>query len=246
MNINVLIDQLKKRIGLNGILAGVYNDSMLKDIILNDSLVTFSRYNNFYIQSCVDTLFNQWPRKKLNVNDGVDMEIMVPDSIVEHLKSLGSEIVGVGISKRMVYPLNGVIYSRGFKDDLLFMQAGQIIRANNVDPTVLWRSPNTIVMKNMGLGYAFTPLAYNLKLKVTHPRNLSTITKGMEDIFTDLCYADIILNIYNNDLKMMSVQTGSAQVDLNTEPFSSATTIREEVINKIRKKAAVDNMILEF
>lgn len=246
MNINVLIDQLKKRIGLNGILAGIYNDTMLKDIILNDSLVTFSRYNSFYIQTCVDTIFNNWPTKRLSTKDGIDMEVLVPDDIMEHLKSLGSEIVGARISKRMVYPINGMIYSRGFKDDLLFMQAGQVIRANNVDPSVLWRSPNTIILKNFALGYSFAPLAYSVKLRVTHPRNLSTITKGMEDIFTDLCYADIILNIYNNDLKMMSVQTGSSQVDLNTEPFSSASSIRDEVISRIKKKAAIDNMILEF
>lgn len=246
MNINVLIDQLKKRIGLNGILAGIYSDSMLKDIILNDSLVTFNRYNSFYIQTCVDTLFNNWPRKQLSTKTGVDMEVMVPDDMIEHLKSLGSEIVGARMTKRMVYPINGMVYSSGFKDDLLFMQAGQIIRANNVEPQVLWRSPNTIILKNFGTGYAFAPLAYSLKIRVTHPRNLSTITKGMEDIFTDLCYADIILNIYNNDLKMMSVQTGSAQVDLNTEPFSSASSIREEVITRIKKKAAIDNMILEF
>lgn len=246
MNINVLIDQLKKRIGLNGILSGIYDDNMLRDIIINDSLVTFSRYNSFYIQTAVDALFNQWPRKRLDESNGVDMEIIVPDEFINDLKSLGSEIVNVRIAKRPVYPLNGVVYSRGFQDDLTFMAAGQIVRANNVDPTALWRSPNTIVLKNFGLGYAYTPMAYTLKLRCTHPRNLSTITKGMEDIFTDLCYADILMNIYNNDLKMMSVQTGSAQVDLNTEPFSSASSIRETTIERIRKKAAIDNMILEF
>lgn len=247
MNINVLIDQLKKRIGLNGMLSGIYSDTMLKDIILNDSLVTFSRYNQFYIQVSMDELFNRWPQKRRDNGNSSDIEVMIPDAFLEDLKSLGSEVVNVSITRRTVYPLNGVVWSRGMKDDLSFLAAGQLVRNNNSEPKITWRSPNTILLRDFysSVGYV-TPLAYNLRIKCTHPRNLSTITKGVEEIFSELCYADIIMNLYNNDFKLMSVSTGSAQIDLNSEPFASASSIREEVLQKIRRRASYDNLVLQM
>lgn len=246
MNINVLIDQLKKRIGLNGILKDIYDDNMIKDIILNDSLVTFNRFNGFTIRMSMDTLFNSWEKKPVDQSNGLDIEVMIPDSLLAEFRSLGCEVVGAFITRRVVYPLAGIVVSRGMKDDLLFYQANQMNRSNWDLPKALWRAPNTIVLKDWGLSTYAAPLAYLLHLKCTHPRNLSTITTGVQEIFTELCYADIIMNIYNNDFKLMNVQSGSDTIDLNTEPFASAASIREEIITKIRRKASYDNMILDF
>lgn len=246
MNINVLISQLKKRAGLNGILSGIYDDSMIRDIILNDSLVTFSRYNTFLIRKSCDTLFNSWPRKPVDSSNGMDVEIIIPENILEEFNSLGCKVVGCYISRRVVYPLAGVIYSRGIGDDLIYYQANQMNRSNWDLPKALWRAPNTIVLKDWGLSSYQAPLAYMLHLKCTHPRNLSTITQGVEEIFTELCYYDLLLNLYNNDLKLMSVSANGSTVDLNTEPFASAESKREDLLEKIRRKAAYDNLILDF
>lgn len=246
MNINVLISNLKKRIGLNGILAGIYSDDMLRDIILTDSLNTFNRFNHFTIRIAMDTLFNSWPRKPVDSSNGMDVEVIVPDPFLAEMKSLKSEIIGAYISRRVVYPLAGVIYSRGIGDDLIYYQANQTARSNYDLPKALWRAPNTIVLKDWGLSSYQAPLSYLLHLKCTHPNNLSTITKGVEQMFEELCYCDILLNLYNNDLKLMSVSANGSTVDLNTEPFASAESKREEVLEKIRKKAAIDNMILDF
>lgn len=246
MNINVLIDKIKKRAGLNGILAGIYDDTLLKDIIMNDSLITFSRHNQFLIRASMDTLFNSWPRKPVDTSNGMDVEVMIPDTVLEEFKSLGCEVVGAYVTRRVVYPLAGMYYSRGMKDDLISYQANQLNRSNWEMPKAFWRAPNTIVLKDWGLTTYAAPLCYLLHLKCTHPRNLSTITKGVEEIFEELCYYDILLNMYNNELKMMNVQSGSAQVDLNVEPFASAESKREEVLEKIRRKAGYDNMILDI
>lgn len=246
MNINVLISNLKKRIGLNGILRDIYSDDMLRDIILTDSLVTWSRLNNWHLRIAMDTLFNSWPRKPVDSSNGMDVEVIVPDNVISEFNSLGCEIVGAYISRRVVYPLAGMIYSRGIGDDLINYHANQINRSNWDLPKALWRSPNTIVLKDWGLSSYQAPLSYLLHLKCTHPRNLSTITKGLENLFEELCYCDIILNLYNNDLKLMSVSANGSTVDLNTEPFASADSKREAVMEKLRKKAAVDNMTLDF
>lgn len=246
MNINILIDQIKKRAGLQGILKGIYDDNMLRDIIMNDSLQTFSRINQFLIRIAMDTLFNSWPRKPVDSSNGMDVEVIVPEPFLEEMRSLGCEITGAYISRRVVYPLAGVIYSRGIGDDLIYYQANQMNRSNWDLPKALWRAPNTIVLKDWGLSSYQTPLSYLLHLKCTHPRNLSTITKGIENIFTDLCYYDILLNLYNNDLKLMSVSANGSQVDLNTEPFASAESKRDELLEKMRRKGAYDSMILDF
>lgn len=246
MNINVLIDQIKKRAGLQGILKGIYDDNMLRDIILHDSLVTWNRYNFFTIRWAMDTLFNSWERKPVDSSNGMDAEVIVPDSLIAEFKSLGCEILGAYISRRVVYPLAGVIYSRGIGDDLIYYQANQTARSNYDLPKALWRAPNTIVLKDWGLSSYQAPLSYLLHLKMTHPRNLSTITQGVSDMFTDLCYYDILLNLYNNDLKLMSVSANGSTVDLNTEPFASAESKRDDLLEKIKRKSAYDTMILDF
>lgn len=246
MNINVLIDQIKKRGGLQGILKGIYDDSMIRDIILNDTLVTFKRFNTFLIRIPCDTLMNRWPRKPVDSSNGMDLEVMIPDEMLEEFKLLGTEIVGAYITRRSMYPLSGGMYSRGMKDDLMCYQSNQMNRANWDMPKALWRSPNTIVLKDWGLSTYQAPIAYLLHLKCTHARNLSTITKGVEQMFSDLAYYDVLLNLYNNDLKMMSVSANGATVDLNTEPFASAESKREDLLAKIRKLASNDNMVLDF
>ena len=246
MNINVLISQLKRKIGLLGLLQGIYDDSMLRDIIINDSLVTFSRLNNWHLKMAMDTLFNSWPRKPVDSSNGMDVEVIVPESLLEEFKSLNCEIVGCHISRRVVYPLAGVIYSRGIGDDLIYYQANQMNRSNWDLPKALWRAPNTIVLKDWGLSSYQAPLAYMLHLRCTHPRNLSTITKGVENLFMELCYYDILINLYNNDLKLMSISANGSTVDLNVEPFASAESKREDLMEKLRRKAAYDNMTLEF
>lgn len=246
MNINVLISQIKKRSGLLGVLSGIYSDDLIRDIILNDSLVTWSRLNTWHLRIAMDTLFNSWPRKPVDSSNGMDVEVIVPDNVLEEFKSLKCEIVGAHISRRVVYPLAGVIYSRGIGDDLIMYQANQTNRSNYDLPKALWRAPNTIVLKDWGLSSYQAPLAYMLHLKCTHPNNLSTITKGVENLFTDLCYYDVLLNLYNNDLKLMSVSANGSTVDLNTEPFASAESKREELLETLRRKAGYDNMILNF
>lgn len=246
MNINVLISQLKRKIGLLGLLQGIYDDSMLRDIIINDSLVTFSRLNNWHLKMAMDTLFNSWPRKPVDSSNGMDVEVIVPESLLEEFKSLNCEIVGCYISRRVVYPLAGVIYSRGIGDDLIYYQANQMNRSNWDLPKALWRAPNTIVLKDWGLSSYQAPLAYMLHLRCTHPRNLSTITKGVENLFMELCYYDILINLYNNDLKLMNISANGSTVDLNVEPFASAESKREDLMEKLRRKAAYDNMTLEF
>lgn len=246
MNINVLISKIKKRAGLNGILADIYDDTLLKDIIMNDSLITFNRYNSFTIRMAMDTLFNSWERKPVDSSNGMDVEVMIPDTLLAHFKSLGCEVIGAYLTRRVVYPLAGILYSRGMQDDLTYLHGNQIARANYDLPKILFKAPNTLVLKDWGLSTYAAPLAYLLHLKCTHPRNLCTITKGVEEIFEELCYVDILLNLYNNELKFMNITTGSSSVDMNVEPFASAEGKRDEILDKIRRKASYDNMILDF
>lgn len=246
MTINSCIDQIKKMAGLNGILKGTFPDTLIYDSIINNTLKTFNRYSGFTIKTTSDTLFETWNKVPVDSSLGLDIEIIVPPEYLKLFEELGSEILGVRMEKRSVYPMSGLVMSRGMKDDLLMYAGNQMARANWDHPKAQWRAPNTIYIKDWGYSSYQVPLAYNLYLRCTHPKNLSTITAGLEQMFMELAYYDLMMNIWNNDLRLMRVQTGQSEVDLNLENFSNAESKREELIEKIRKKAGYDSMVLEF
>lgn len=245
MNINILIDQIKKMAGLNGILKDSFPDALIKDSIINNTLQTFNRYSAFYIKMSCDTMFQNWPRKQ--VNNGADIEIIIPQSFLDTFEELGSDIQSVTMENRSIYPYTtNNLYSRGMRDDLIMYAGSQLNRINSSMPKPQWRAPNTIYIKDWFRGIYQVPLAYTLTLKCTHPKNLSTITKGLEQMFMELAYYDLLINIYNNDFRLMNVTSGAAEVNLSgLDNFSGAESKREELLERIRKKSSYDTITLE-
>lgn len=245
MNINECIDIIKKMAGLNGVLKGIYPDNLIKDSILNNSLKTFNMYSWFTLKFTSDTLMQQWERKNTDSNNGLDIEVILPPQFEQHFIELGTEIVSVQLDKRSIYPMAGLALSRGMQDDLPLIFGNQVARSNWDNPKVSFRAPRTIILKDWGYSAYQIPLSYSIFFRCTHPRNLSTITKGIERYFVDLCYYDLMINLWNNDFRIMHVQTGTAEVDLNMDNYSSAESNRQELLQTIKKKCANDNIIIE-
>ena len=78
-------------------------------------------------------------------------------------------------------------------------------------------------------------------MECTHPKNLSTISFGLQSYFEDLCKYDILINLYNNDLRNLKVDLGSSSVDLQLENFQNAESDRKELLALIKQKAATDH-----
>lgn len=244
MNINKLIDKLKKSIGLNGTLKNVYSDTVLRDSIINSSLVTFNRFSGFNMIVNLTDIMSVFPYEPLEGSSGRDIKIRVPEYLMDHFDRLGVEITTVNEMRADRNPIyNGLFYSGGWKTDIISLQAQQFKRNNYDPPTFKFRAPDTIIVKNYQRDFTtYDDSIFKLAIRCKHPKNLSTITTGLEEWFEELCKYDIMINIYNNDLKNLKIDIGSASVDLALDEFASATADRRDLLQTIRKKSAYDNI----
>ena len=93
MNINVLIDKLKKDIGLNGILGAAYNDNIIRDSIINNSLKTFNRVSGFHIVMNIDSIVTAWSKEIIGgIYSYNDVAYRIPDSIMDRFRELDVQI----------------------------------------------------------------------------------------------------------------------------------------------------------
>lgn len=247
MNINVLIDKIKKDIGLNGILGASYNDNIIRDSIINNSLKTFNRVSGFHIVMNVDSIVSFWSKTVIGgIYNYNDVAYRIPDLIMDRFRELGVEIKRAFLQDTRRYGLmNG--WSTGIKSDLPSWTAKAITKQNIEKPTISFRPPSSLVMKNMG--QYNTPMYggyYKVILECTHPKNLSTITIGLENWFEMLCKYDLMINLYNNDLRNLKIEIGSGSVDLSLDNFVNAEGDRTNLLEQIRQKAAIDQIILTF
>lgn len=245
MNVNVLLDKLKKDIGLNGQFKGLYNDTLLLDSIINNSLQTFNRVSGFHLTINLDIISNSWERIYVGgLLPNTDIAFRIPDMYMDRLCELGVEIKRAFLkSSRRTYAITG--YSRGMKDDLLYMNGKHIQDINTQTPTVTFRAPNTIILKNHAINnLLFNTNVFPIFIECTHANNLATISKGLENWFEELCRYDIMINMYNNDLRNFKIEMGSSSVDLNLENFQSAENDRKQLLETIRQRAAYDQIVL--
>ncbi|MGL5315696.1 MAG: DUF7484 family protein [Peptostreptococcaceae bacterium] len=253
MNINELIDRIKKRIGLNGILRDIYTDEVIYDSIINVSLNTLNNMHGFYIVADLDCYVNNWslvlqvnnmsnassPTSKglLSWNDAT---LTIPKELMDKLTSLGSEVRNVMLTtSRLKTYYAG--YSHNIVNDLSSLHQQQRYQANTSKPDATFKAPNSIVLKDYGrirLKYN----GYKLRIQITHPKNLSTITRGIAQTFEDLCMYDIMVNIYNNDLALLNIDLGNSRVEVGMEQFTSASADRTALLEKFREKTLIDEI----
>lgn len=247
MNINVLIDKLKKDIGLNGPLGNAYSDTIIRDSIINNSLKTFNRVSGFNFIFNIEQVMTIWVRQPAgNPYLNNDMVFRIPDMYMDRFRELGVEIKKIYMNGSGANGYGVTAGStRGLKDELPSWTAKAVRRANTQDPQLTFRPPSSIILKNMG-SY-ITPMYggyYKIYMECTHPNNLSTITIGLENWFEDLCRYDLMINLYNNDLRNLKIEIGSGSVDLNLENFQNAESDRKTLLEQIRTRANVDQIIL--
>lgn len=257
MNINKLIDRIKKRIGLNGILKDVYNDKILYDSIINVSLNTLNNMHGFSLKGNLDSYVTTWG---ININSSMikqpsdssaygvanynDAVLNIPKELKEKMKELGCELRRVYITEAS-RPNYFTTYSADIREELMGIRNNMNYRRNFTKPEVQFRYPDTILLKNyVNSGRIFRLSGYNLYIQVTHPKNLSTITRGVAEFFENLCMYDIMINIFNNELSLLNIDLGNSRVELSLEQFSSAASNRETLISSFKEKAAYDEILI--
>ena len=247
MNINKLIQRIKKDIGLNGILSGVYSDTVLRDSIINVTLPKFNQYSGFNIITTLDRilLYRELTNTANFTNGTLDCEVRLPDPILHQIEFHGSQIRSVKVQPIPVYNMRPL--STGVTDELKgSWQTVQLNRINGKAVRVEFRYPDILVIPEYGRGSYRRFNNYKVFINCTHPRNLSTITVGLEHWFEDLAKYDIMINLWNNELKMVKAEIGNTSVDAASvlENFSSADGNRRELLEQIQRRASVDTIEL--
>lgn len=258
MNVNQLIDRIKKRIGLNGILKDVYNDSIIYDSIINVSLNTLNNLHGFNLVGQLDSFVASWGINLTssdasfvnnnpsaygvaNTNDAV---MTLPKDLSDRLENLGSEIRRVFLTTASK-PVYMTQYAVDIREELMGCNRNMSYRRNYVKPTVLFKKPNFIVLRNyVSSGRFYRLSGYNLNIQCTHPRNLSTISRGISEFFENLCTYDVMINIYNNELSLLNVDLGNSRVDTNIEQFANAAANREALIEKFKERSMNDEILI--
>lgn len=257
MNRNDLIDELKKRIGLNRGLAGLYSDNILSDSI-NTSLREFSRFCGFTINIHLDMVADLWASTEWNMtrtaggftgrgtgvhNNTIDAYLKFPAWFMNMIEKSGCSIKRVYPEMKGLYPQTGR-YAGSVKNDMMFFQAANFAHYNYDPPVFEFRAPDTIVIKAWDRAY-YAPVHYWIHVECTHALNLSTITVGLEEMFKDLCEYDIRINLFS-ELGQVKVDVGNATLDLNLDKFASADSDKAALVEKMTKRSITNNIELRL
>ncbi|MGL5718531.1 MAG: hypothetical protein ACRCX2_36340 [Paraclostridium sp.] len=246
MNINKLLDELKKKIGLTGHLTNTISDLGLRDIIYM-SLEEFNRVSSAQIRIPIRYFANDIMNFNLPVYDprfnSNYVEIEIAKDIVKMCDDYGIEIKQVHMHRTSSAPF--IPNSMNMKADMLALNNSHLRAINTRKPILRVRPPNTLIIENYVADLVFYQ-AYEMVMQVTHPKTLSTISKGLERWFEELCRKNIELVLYNNDLRFLNIDIGSVRVELNIDNFQNAESEKKELMQEMRLRAAADDMFISM
>lgn len=243
MNINKLIYELKKKIGLVGHLSSVISDRGIKEIIMM-SLQEFNRVSSFTVRIPLKPYMNKYmsfniPLYDYNYNNNI-VEIPIADEIFEMCTEHGVEVKEVRLHKDTSVPL--VPQTMNMKQDMLSLNASHLRGINTTKPRIKFRKPNLCVIENFTSNITYYQ-SFMMEMRTTHPETLSTIDIGLERWFEELCRRNIELVLYNNNLRFLNIDMGSIRVELNIENFQNAESEKKELLEQMRSRAAADDMV---
>ena len=246
MNMNLLIDEVKKKIGLVGHLSSVISDVGIRDIIYM-SLQEFNRVSSTQIRIPIRYFLTDIPGCSIPVYDPSINPAYMEVKLAPQIEAILDESA-VRIKQIHMHRINGAPYipaTVNMKQDLLFLNNAHQKAINSRKPAIRFKQPNILIIENYIPDMIFYQ-AYEMVIQVTHPKTLATITIGLERYFEELCRRNIELILWNNDLRFLSIDIGSVRVDLNVDNFSNAEASKTELMQEIRNKAAIDDIWLAY
>lgn len=243
MNINKLINEVKKKIGLVGHLSSVISDKGLRDIIYM-SLDEFNRVSSFPIRiplkPYVNDLFNfSLPVYDYKYNNNV-VEVEIAPEIVKLCTDHGVTIKEARLHRDSVTPM--VPSTMNMKQDMTMLQMSHLKGINSTKPRLKVRMPNVLIIENFTSNLMYYQ-SFMMELRMTHPRTLATIDIGLERWFEELCRKNIELVLYNNNLRFLNIDIGSVRVELNIDNFQNAENDKKDLLEQMRTRAAADNLV---
>lgn len=243
MNINKLINEIKKKVGLIGHLSTVISDKGIRDIIYM-SLDEFNRVSSYPVRIPLkpyvnDILNFQIPIFDYRYNNNMIEQEISPD-ILKLCNDSGVIIKDVRLHRDSATPM--APQSMTMKQDMTTLNMANMRALNTQKPTLRVRMPNILIIENYSSNLMYYQ-SYNMELRMTHPKTLATIDIGLERWFEELCRRNVEMVLYNNNLRFLNIDIGSVRVELNIDNFQSAEKDKEELLEKMRTRAAADEIV---
>ena len=247
-NMTKLLNKIERRLGTRqlNLPEHLSKDSWV-DIIVDDSLSTFSRYFPNIIQYEV----------VVNRDKGKDGYCIID----ENLFSGDVEILGVRdicweqFSNNYSHNSNYGIYDYynnyyGIEDIALIQARADIISLFDTGIYVDYKYPNKIRLTNStGANLMNTFPTFKVDLLIKHSANLNTISPTKMEVFENLCIADIASFLYEELKYYDGMDTVYSNIDLKLSDLENKATKREEIISKLEESyvsSSNDNQPIRF
>lgn len=233
-NMTRLLNKIESRLGLNMIpMPENYNkDHWADNIIIPDSLLTFSRY---------------YPRE-IPYHVGPDNPCKDGWYYIDENKLGGSDIEILGIKDLDWYSLTNRIHTQqyGMLDAMgsygLYEPATIMTSQVHADYSSLFDQGIYIELNEPNRFRLVSTLDQNMNMMIPdftiyilikHNPTLTTISPTMMEIFEDLCQADVSLYLYNQLKHYDGLETAYATLDLKLDDLRDWASKRESIIEKL-------------
>ena len=252
MNMNTVVNEVMNLLGMkNDFVFYSMTPYDIQDYLENYTLQIYSRYRPYTFNTIVtfrkEDLLDHSLGSKMTHSS---VTYRMPKEILQ-LAENGLEIFSAGDVKpycmNRIQNMLGGAYVHGFTDlnDVdLGVQAINMQSYNAVVPRLRaqFSPPNKIIIKN-GVGNITENQQYQIRLSCYHAKNLKTMNDGQLEGFRKLALLDIGHYLYHNDLKFMDqVNTGNSSTDLKLDLFEDIDTKRNEFLEELKAKQALDSM----
>lgn len=235
-NMSILLDKIERRLGTKPLhLPDHLKKDKWGDVIVDDSLVTFSRYYPHQVEYTISRGSTPFKNGWYYLDEDI-----IGDNKILGVKDINWErFNGDGISQQVCggYGIYDVANSYYNTDDIIMLQmrADQLSLYNN-SIYIDFEPPNRVRLMMAGGGNVSTRItAYPIFIFVEHNPSLTTISPTQMETFEALAQADIANFLYKELKYYDQLETVYATMDLKLQDLENEASKREEIINIIKE-----------
>lgn len=255
MNINHLLNDVKKSLGLGTFIKTKYSDYDLMAYIQSHTRNVVSRIYGYRVVMKHVSFGNH------NCYDNSSLIFTLPESLLRELEQQESYITGIRELKVSMYdpnvqnaftaPSTGTGLNYGMPNGNMHFGGLEGMTANaclRMSREMIRRPirasfipPNLIKFDQEGM----TPQEsfYDITVKVGHPLSMCTIPQSLYHIIVQLAKYDIMEFLWNNELKgLEGLSNGYDNISLKIDDWANAGTARDEYI---KENLEGDIMVME-
>ena len=237
---NLLLNKIERRLGTKPLMLpeDIAKDKWVDEVIIPDTLLTFSRYFPHMVRIMIDT--NDKSKKK----DGyfiIDNALLGGQDILG-VKDIAWDIYGRedgGLAQQSGIGYYDYLsaYNNYSMDDVMLLQArADMTSIFNNSIFVDFKEPNLIRLQSVTHGDITGGLgAIPLDVFVCHPANLMTIPGTMMGVFENLATADVASFLVAYLQHYDGLETVFAGVDLKLNYLENWAGRREDFINELKE-----------